>query len=198
MEAAGTSVQCAILVYGGTQTSRCFSDEFLSAAQRETTIATERRFKTVKLGGDELFQFPFVVLTGEKDFHFTSKERENLSRYLTNGGFLLASAGCSSKEFDAAFLREIKAVFPDKALSRLPKEHAIFQTVHSIKKLELKTAAEEPHLMAIEHAGKVVAIYSSHGLNNTANAPNCCCCGGNEIKNSLQMNLNILAYALLY
>jgi hypothetical protein len=35
-------------------------------------------------------------------------------------------------------------------------------------------------------------------LNNTANAPGCCCCGGNEIKNSMEVNVNILAYALLY
>ena len=35
--APAASVQCANLIYGGTVTSRCFSDEFLSAAQKETT-----------------------------------------------------------------------------------------------------------------------------------------------------------------
>ena len=65
------SIQCANLIYGGTQTSRCFSDEFLSAVQRETTISTERRFKTVKLSSDELFKYPFTIMTGEKDFNFT-------------------------------------------------------------------------------------------------------------------------------
>ena len=59
------AIQCANLIYGGTHTSRCFSDEFLSAVQRDTTIATERRFKSVKLASDELFRYPFVVMTGE-------------------------------------------------------------------------------------------------------------------------------------
>ena len=191
-------VQCANLIYGGTQTSRCFSDEFLSAVQRETTITTERRFKTVKLASDELFNYPFAVMTGEADFHLSNQERENLKRYLENGGFILASAGCSSKTFDSAFRREMKAVFPDKELKTLPKDSPIFRTVYKIERLDLKSPAEEPTLLAMEHAGKIVAIYSLHGLNNTANAPGCCCCGGNEIKNSLEMNVNILAYALLY
>jgi hypothetical protein len=191
-------VQCAMLIYGGTQTSRCFSDEFLSAVQRETTITTERRFKTVKLASDELFAFPFAVLTGEADFHLSAKERENLRRYLENGGFLLASAGCSSKNFDAAFRREMKGVFSDKEWKPVPKDSPLYRTVYKIDRLDLKSPAEEPGLLAIEHGGKIVAVYSPHGLNNTANSPGCCCCGGNEIKNSLEMNVNILAYALLY
>src|SRR5690606_23631070 len=123
-------VQCANLIYGGTQTSRCFSDEFLSAVQRETTITTERRLKTVKLASDELFNYPFAIMTGEADFHLAAKERENLKRYLENGGFILASAGCSSKTFDSAFRREMKAVFPDKELKALPKDSPLFRTVH--------------------------------------------------------------------
>jgi hypothetical protein len=196
--ALAAEVQCAILIYGGTQTSRCFSDEFLSAVQRETTITTERRFKTVKLSTEEVFSYPFSVMTGEADFHLAAKERENLKRYLQDGGFLLASAGCSSKTFDTAFRREMKAVFPDREWKVLPKESPIFRTVYKIDRLDLKTPAEEPRLLAMEVDGKIVAVYSPHGLNNTANAPGCCCCGGNEIKNSLEMNVNILAYALLY
>ncbi|MCK9589303.1 MAG: hypothetical protein M0Q93_08065, partial [Terrimicrobiaceae bacterium] len=65
---SAAEVQCAILIYGGTQTSRCFSDEFLSAVQRETTITTERRFKSVKLATEEVFGYPFAVMTGEADF----------------------------------------------------------------------------------------------------------------------------------
>ena len=49
------AIRCANLIYAGTQTSLCFSDEFLSAVQRESTIATERRFKSVKLDSEELF-----------------------------------------------------------------------------------------------------------------------------------------------
>jgi len=191
-------IQCANLIYGGTHTSRCFSDEFLSAVQRETTIATERRFKSVKLDSDELFRYPFVVITGEADFHFTPAERDRLKQYLTRGGFLLASAGCSSKEWDRAFRRNLQALLPENRLRKIPLDHPLFRTVHTIRKLKLHHPAEEPSLEGVELGGKLVVVYSPHGLNDTAHTEGCCCCGGNEIENSLEVNLNILVYALLH
>lgn len=192
------AVQCANLIYAGTQTSRCFSDEFLSVAQRETALVTERRFKSVKLVSDELFRFPFVVMTGEHNFHFSGTERRNLKRYLTEGGFLLASAGCSSSEWDKAFRREIARIFPDGGLVKIPDTHPVFRTVYTIDRLVLSHAGETPYLWGIEYDGKVVCVYSPHGLNDTEHTEGCCCCGGNEIRNSLNVNVNVLAYALLH
>ncbi len=200
--ARAEAIQCANLIYGGTHTSRCFSDEFLSAVQKDTTIETERRFKTVKLASDELFKYPFTVLTGEKDFHFTGDERKNLKRYLESGGFLLVSAGCSNQEFDKAFRREIKAVFEDKPLGALPADHTIYRTVHPVAELKTKGhgygANEKIALEGLTVGEKTVLVYSKHGLNDTAHTEGCCCCGGSEITNALEVNVNILVYALLY
>lgn len=192
------AIQCANLIYGGVHTSRCFSDEFLSAVQRETTIATERRFKTVKMDSDELFKYPFVMITGEADFMFTARERDYLKRYLENGGFLLASAGCSSATWDRAFRREIGGLFGDDALQRLPMDHALFRTVHVIDSIELSHPGEPALLDGMEMNGKIVLIYSPHGLNNTEYTEGCCCCGGNEIKNAKELNMNIFVYALMH
>jgi hypothetical protein len=191
-------IQCANLIYGGTHTSRCFSDEFLSAAQKETTIATERRFKSVKLDSDELFKYPFVVMTGESTFHFSSTEREKLKKYLTSGGFLLASAGCSNKDWDRAFRSEMRAVFGGDALKKIEMDHPLFRTVHEIRKLELHHPEEGVRLEGIEIGGKLVVVYSPHGLNDTTHTEGCCCCGGNEITNSLDVNVNVFVYALLH
>lgn len=193
-----TSIQCANLIYGGTHTSRCFSDEFLSSVQRQTTIATERRFKSVKLGSDELYKYPFVIMTGESNFHFTRKERQNLAEYLNSGGFLLASAGCSSSEWDRAFRREMRAVFGEVKLAPIAMKHPMFRTVHKIDRLKLYHGGDDPRLEGIEIKNKYAVVYSRHGLNDTSHAEGCCCCGGNEIKNSLHVNVNIFVYALLH
>ena len=198
LRAGDEAIRCANLIYAGTQTSRCFSDEFLSAVQRASTIPTERRFKSVKLDSDELFAFPFVMMTGEKEFYLSARERENLKSYLTRGGFLLASAGCSSAEWDRAFRREIRQVLPEHSLEKIDKTHAVFKTVKTIEKLELTHGGAEPALEGIEHDGKLVAIYSSQGLNDTAHTVGCCCCGGDEIVNALDVNVNILVYALTH
>jgi len=192
------AIQCANLVYGGMHTSRCFSDEFLSAVQRETGIATERRFKSVKLDSDELFGCPFVLITGESDFYFTAKERENLKRYLESGGFLLASAGCSSKDWDRSFRREVAAVFGPGALARIPADHPVFRTARVVERVTLTHPGEPAFLEGLERNGKLVMIYSPHGLNDTAHTEGCCCCGGNEIANSLELNMNVFVYALMH
>jgi len=191
-------VQCANLIYAGNKTSKCFSDEFLSEVQKKTTIPTERRFKSVKLASDELFKYPFVMMTGESRFFLTKNERENLTKYLKSGGFLLASAGCSNKDWDNSFRREMKTIFKDSGLKKIEMDHAIFKTVGKIESLDLSHKGDPACLEGVEIDGKYVVIYSPHGLNDTQHTEGCCCCGGNEIANSLEVNVNILVYALLH
>jgi hypothetical protein len=191
----GDAVACANLIYGGTHSSVCFSDKFLSAVARDTTINTARKFKPVKLGSREIFRYPFVVLTGEGSFTFSEAERVNLKRYLERGGFLLASAGCSSRQWDISFRREFKNVFPKRKLEVIPLKHEIFRTIYRVK--DLKTHGAEAKLEGLTLGGKIVLLYSSDGLNDSTTMHGCCCCGGNEIRNAQQVNANILAYALM-
>lgn len=191
-------VQCANLIYAGTKTSKCFSDEFLSTVQQKTSIVTERRFKAVKLASEELFKFPFVIMTGEGDFTLTPVERENMKKYLANGGFLLASAGCSNQAWDVAFRREMRQLYGAEALQPIPKDHAMFRTIFPLSDLKLSKSAGEANLLGYTREGKLVVVYSPDGLNDSSNAHGCCCCGGNEIRNALEINANILAYALLH
>jgi len=191
-------IQCANLIYAGVQTSRCFSDEFLHIAQRETGIPTARRFKSVKLDSEELFEYPFVMMTGESSFHLSQAERDNLRRYLDKGGFLMASAGCSSKEWDDTFRREINGLFEDTRLADLAMDHALWKTVYDIGSIQLHRPGGEARMAGLERNGKLVVVYSPEGLNNTANVEGCCCCGGNEINNAAEIAVNILVYSLLY
>ena len=192
------AVECGNLIYAGTKTSKCFSDEFLTTVQQKTSIATARRFKPVKLASEELYKIPFVIMTGEGDFTLSRTEREHLKRYLENGGFLVASPSCSNAEWAAAFEREIRRLMGKDALKDIPLKHEIFRTVFQIKNLKLAKSAGEARLRGVFHNDKIVVVYSSDGLNDSSNAEGCCCCGGNEIRNALQMNANILAYALLH
>jgi hypothetical protein len=193
-------VQCGNLIYAGTNTSRCFSDEFLAEVQRKTSIATAGRFKSVKLSSDELFKMPFVVMTGEKPFNLSGKESENLKKYLSSGGFLLASAGCSNQEFSDSFKRLVKHLFPDNKLKSLPLSHQIFHTVYDIPEIKLThgRSSVKAELFGLEINGRIVLVFSPHGLNDTAHTEGCCCCGGNEIENAIEFNVNILAYALTH
>jgi len=195
-EPTGESVECANLIYAGTKSSVCFSEVFLSTVASETSINTSRKFKPVKLAEKETFNFPFAVVTGEGAFTLTDDERKNLKAYLEKGGFLLASAGCSSKEWGDSFSHEIETLFPNQKLAEVPMDHPIFRTVFPVTQLDMSHGGVAK-LYGLTLNGKLVLVYSPDGLNDTGTMHGCCCCGGNEIKNSQKINANILAYALL-
>lgn len=190
-------VQVANLVYAGVKSSQCFADHFLTKAEKESSISTSRRFHAVKLSSDEVYGYPLVIMTGEGSFELPDSERENLRRYIERGGFLLASAGCSSQEWDRSFRNEMAKIFEGKALEPLSMDHPVFHTVTDITELKAKHGKPRP-LEGISFGGRLGVLYSQDGLNDTRHTQGCCCCGGNEITNCLDVNVNVLAYALTY
>jgi hypothetical protein len=190
-------VQVANLVYAGIKSSQCFSDHFLIKAEKESAISTSRRFHAVKLGGEKIYGYPLLIMTGEGSFQLPDVERESLRRYIERGGFLLASAGCSSQDWNRSFRREMAVIFPDRPLAPLGMDHAVFHTVNDIGELKAKHGEPRP-LEGLSIDGRLGVLYSQDGLNDTSHTQGCCCCGGNEIYNAIDINVNILAYALTY
>ncbi len=192
-----TQLQCGNLVYAGNKSSICFADKFLGDVARETTLKVGRNFVPVKLEADNVFDFPFCVWSGEQDFALTKKEREHLRKYLLNGGFILSSPGCSDPHWDTALRRELKLIFPESKLVKLPMSHPVFSTVKTITRLTDKQG-KPAFIEGMEVNGRLVMIYSKDGLNDVSNAKGCCCCGGNMIVEAVLVNVNALTYALLY
>ena len=190
-------VQVANLVYATTKSSECFADHFLVQAEQDSSISTSRRFHAIKLADDEIYNFPLLIMTGEGTFSLPDAERENLKRFVERGGFLLASSGCSSKEWDTSFRREMAEVFGTDKLKSLGMDHAVFHTVYDVDSIEAAHGTAKP-LEGISFEGRLGVLYSQDGLNDTSHSTGCCCCGGNEISNSIQINVNILAYALTH
>ncbi len=195
----GETVQCANLIYGSGKTSVCFSAEFLRQLSRESNIKADSELHAIRLEASELYEFPFAVMTGEGGFQLTSAQRDAMRSYLTSGGFIIASAGCSNPSWAQSFRREIAAVFPELSLSRLDPSHPIFHCLYEIPRLDLGKSSGQAHLEGLEIDGKIVLVFSSDGLNDSGKvSDDCCCCGGNEVKNARLVNCNLLAYTLTH
>lgn len=190
------TIHCGNLVYGENQTSICFADTFLTDAKRETGLEIAPKFARIELAKDVVFNTPLCIFTGEGDFKLKESERSNLRRYLENGGFVLSSPGCSNKDWNAAFRREIALALPGYEMKEIPMAHEIFTTVHRIKSLSVK--GRTTHLQGVFINGRLALVHSPEGLNNASNAKGCCCCGGAEIAEAREVNVNALAYALLH
>ena len=73
-----------------------------------------------------------------------------------------------------------------------------YDTIFNVEDLKLSHSSGEAALRGVTLEGKIVLVYSREGLNDTSHTEGCCCCGGNEILNSMEINANILAYSLLH
>lgn len=190
------TIHCGQLVYGDNQTAICFADAFLTDAAKETGLKIAPKFTLIELAKDEVFNTPLCVFTGQGDFTMKEFERVNLRRYLQNGGFVLSSPGCSNSEWSAAFKREIALALPGYQLKEIPLSHEIFSTVKRITSLTVK--GSPAHLQGVFINGRLALVHSPEGLNDARSAKGCCCCGGAEISEARQVNVNAVAYALLH
>ena len=89
--------------------------------QLGTDISNE--IATVEVGSKEIFNYPFVHITGHGNIIFSPDEAENLRNYLIGGGFLEVS---DNYGLDKYIRREMKKVFPELKFVELPFDHPIY------------------------------------------------------------------------
>ena len=79
----------------------------------------------VEVGSIDIFQYPFLHMTGHGNVFFSETDAENLRNYLLSGGFLHIDDNYGMEPY---ITKELKKVFPDKDLVELPASHPIFNT----------------------------------------------------------------------
>ncbi|MFZ9982199.1 MAG: DUF4159 domain-containing protein [Cyclobacteriaceae bacterium] len=77
----------------------------------------------VEPSGKELFNYPYVYLTGHGNIIFSNQEAENIRKYLISGGFLHID---DNYGLDPFIRPELQKIFPGAELAELPPEHPIY------------------------------------------------------------------------
>ena len=77
----------------------------------------------VEVGSLDLYNYPFVHMTGHGNVVFSIQEAENLRNYLIGGGFLHISDNYGMDKF---IRPEMKKVFPELDFVELPYSHPIY------------------------------------------------------------------------
>src|ERR1043166_447628 len=77
----------------------------------------------VEAGSAEIFNYPFVHMTGHGNVIFSNQEAENLRNYLIGGGFLHISDNYGMDKF---IRPQLKKIFPELDLVELPFNHPIY------------------------------------------------------------------------
>src|SRR5688500_5147617 len=130
------------------------------AIRERTGLDVADRPLQLKLTDPNLWNHPYVYLTGHGNVRFSDEEVQILRRYLTSGGFMHAD---DNYGMDESFRREMKRVFPDKELVELPPTHAIYHTMYDFPRGIPKVHQHEGKPAkgyGIVHEGRVVVYYS--------------------------------------
>ncbi len=64
-------------------------------------------------------ELPALLLAGHNKFELPPPVRENLARYVMDGGLIIGDACCGWKDFADAFRREMELIFPGRPLRRM-------------------------------------------------------------------------------
>lgn len=118
--------QIALLKYNGggdwyaNPTSLTNLIAFCNADQKMNLV---KEYAVVEVGSSEIFNYPFVHLTGHGNVVFNQQEAENLRHYLMGGGFLHIDDNYGLKDF---IVPQMKKVFPELDFVELPFNHGIY------------------------------------------------------------------------
>lgn len=126
VQGQNTSVKIALAKYGGG--GDWYSDptalpNLIRFCNQELSTNIHPEPSTVDVGSQEIFNYPFVHLTGHGNVVFSDSDARNLRRYLDAGGFLHVD---DNYGIDPYIRREMKKVFPEKEFIELPKDYPLF------------------------------------------------------------------------
>jgi len=99
----------------------------LEAIRTRTPMRVAREEKVVTLAGDDLWNTPYIYMTGHGNVHWSDADIRTLRRYLEQGGFLHVD---DNYGMDASIRGELARLFPGKPLVEVPLDHPIYHLVY--------------------------------------------------------------------
>jgi len=99
----------------------------LTALAERTTLPVAARERVVTLADADLWQLPYLYMTGHGNVRWNETELATLRRYLQQGGFLHADDNYGMNE---SIRRELARLFPDRPLVEVPLDHPIYHLVY--------------------------------------------------------------------
>lgn len=113
----------------------------------------------VEVGSAEIFNYPFIHMTGHGNVVFSNQEAENLRKYLAGGGFLHVSDNYGMDKF---IRTELKKIFPELELVELPYSHPIYHQTYNFDKGLPKIHEHDnkaPQGFGLIYKGRLVCFY---------------------------------------
>jgi len=116
--------------------------------------------QTVEAGSTDIFQFPFLHMTGHGNVFFSDEDAKNLRDYLISGGFLHIDDNYGMEPY---IKKELKKVFPNSELVEIPKSHKIFNSAfnfpNGLPKIH-EHDGKAPQALGIFYENRLVLLFT--------------------------------------
>lgn len=163
-----------------------------------SNIGTKIKAKpeTVETGSVNIFQYPFLHMTGHGNVHFSDVEAENLRTYLLSGGFLHIDDNYGMEPY---LRKEMAKLFPNKKLEELGNNHPIFNQKYKFPNGLPKIHEHDnkrPQALGITHENRLILLFTFESdLGDGWEDPEVHNDPPEIRKKALQMGANIVQYA---
>ncbi len=127
---------------------------------KNTNVKIAKVEDVVEAGGSQIYQYPYVYLTGHGNVTFSDSEAKNLRTYLISGGFLHID---DNYGLDKYIRPEMKKVFPELEFVELPYTHDIYHTQYEFPKGLPKVHEHNkkpPQGLALIYENRMVCFYT--------------------------------------
>ncbi len=156
-------IQIAKLKYhggGDWYANKTALPNLIAFCNKELNMNLASNEEVVEVGSPEIFQYPFIYMTGHGNVVFLEDEAENLRNYLLAGGFLHIDDNFGMDQFVRL---EMKKVFPELEFVELPYNHPIYHQKYSFDKGLPKIhehSGEPPEGLGLIYEGRLICFYS--------------------------------------
>lgn len=162
-QAQKSSFQIAKLKYNGGgdwYANKTSLPNLISFCNQNLKMNLHKEEAVVEVGSPELFNYPFVHMTGHGNVVFSDAEAQNLRQYLIGGGFLHIDDNYGLDKF---IRPEMKKVFPELNFVELPFNHPIYKQKYDFPRGLPKIHehdAKPPQGFGLIYKGRLVCFYS--------------------------------------
>jgi len=152
--------------------------------------------KTVEVGDSNIFQYPYLHMTGHGNVVFSKEEAANLRTYLLSGGFLHIDDNYGMEPY---LRKELVKVFPNIELDELGADHPIFsqkyEFLEGLPKIH-EHEGKRPQALGIIYEGRLLLLFTYESdLGDGWEDPSVHNDPEATRTKALQMGANIISYA---
>jgi len=112
-------------------------EHFMKIVAEVTRLDVNPGGHIISFQNDDCFKYPIAYLCEVGYINLSDGEARRMSEYLLRGGFLIVDDFRGWREM-GNFVRQMKRVFPDRALEELPRTHPIWTSFFDISDLKIQ------------------------------------------------------------